>query len=550
MVRKVKRDSYMARNFPEIQVGDVLLEIDGIRFGGDQFEDAMKELRRKLSSRTVCEIVFRTAEEKLRRIRRGQNPSAKRSEGLRVDEGGARVGEAGEDEAMWAMSTTQRMFSNRETSSERESQETELPIRVDLRQADANLLIVVEMADEKAIAEYRINNMSPSHLMYYKQKNIPGNKWYVLQPGESTHYIWENPFATHKLLLVRAGHNILSLDPPREVKGSIISSLCDKGKLITAPLHYLAGSQGESDVIACKFDEIGFSDKLPLPHCSTELHVEVFSEGPAKMLNIFPATNFPSELSFAKQFAIAQIDELKKGIYELSEEMQRHLEIDLDPTLNECIARDGTRLTEKIDRSKEDLIDRIDERQNFLCGKLSLGDASLDLGVSRSERRASLGFDATTLGAYKSPFVSVLGDLEIPHTQSLLMEVLEARDLVPYVTGKKESVYCEIYVKKHKLGDLDYLRRTDDAKPHCTYVCDETLDPTWRGQRFLIPIPEGSVPGRKSLVRVKVMCKSVVDVLNRSLGHVDIEVCVKMLTVVSSKELLLFTLMFLTVLRH
>lgn len=66
-------------------------------------------------------------------------------------------------------------------------------------------------------------------------------------------------------------------------------------------------------------------------------------------------------------------------------------------------------------------------------------------------------------------------------------------------------------------------------KQQFTYVCDDTLEPAWIGQRFLLRVPASGAQNFRGLkVRVEVMSQSVVDILNRSLGKTDIHLsCLK-----------------------
>ena len=45
------------------------------------------------------------------------------------------------------------------------------------------------------------------------------------------------------------------------------------------------------------------------------------------------------------------------------------------------------------------------------------------------------------------PFESVLGDYDIPSTHHLLVQILEAKDLKPFVTGKPEDIFCKVQIK-------------------------------------------------------------------------------------------------------
>ena len=104
--------------------------------------------------------------------------------------------------------------------------------------------------------------------------------------------------------------------------------------------------------------------------------------------------------------------------------------------------------------------------------------------------------------------------MDLGKCHSLLVEVIEAKDLKPFVTGRLESVYCAVSLKGTQ------------SKKLTTYVCEETLEPRWIRQRFLFKLPANMARKdkvRAVKVRVSVMSKSVVDALNRPLGKADVE---------------------------
>ena len=112
------------------------------------------------------------------------------------------------------------------------------------------------------------------------------------------------------------------------------------------------------------------------------------------------------------------------------------------------------------------------------------------------------------LTAGNAPFESILG-LELDGPDKLLVEVIEAKELRPIVQGKMENVFCQIYLKskenasglRHVLGSSSQASRQTQR----TYVVEDTLDPTWRGQRFLFTVKKKAVnEPRLYRLRVKV----------------------------------------------
>jgi hypothetical protein len=112
------------------------------------------------------------------------------------------------------------------------------------------------------------------------------------------------------------------------------------------------------------------------------------------------------------------------------------------------------------------------------------------------------------LTAGNAPFESIL-DLELDGPDKLLVEVLEAKELRPIVQGKTENVFCQIYLKskdnvsglRSVLGSSSQASRQNQR----TYVVEDTLDPTWHGQRFLFTVKQKAVSEpRLYRLRVKV----------------------------------------------
>lgn len=312
VVKGYKRGSYASTD-TDIQVGDVLLAVDGVEYTGSQFDEALAAIKEKLKS-DGCELKFRTVEEKLRLIRRhgarsqaslkrltasptvpataaaaASHPSLATHLRRRMaddsshsydqvanepgflsdlEEGLGGLGAGGFDISsgmlLTARSTDGGMRGMMEGAEEEENSDLQLlPLRVELRQCEASVLIVIQQADDKACAEYRINNASPSHVIYYKQKGISGNRWNVLLPGQEKNYIWEDPFRSHKLV-IRGGSNLLCPEERKEQDTSFLSALCTGigQKLIMNPFHFLSDTDNVTAFVS--FDEIGFKGRLPL----------------------------------------------------------------------------------------------------------------------------------------------------------------------------------------------------------------------------------------------------------------------------------------------
>ena len=82
-------------------------------------------------------------------------------------------------------------------------------MRLDIRQVEASIFIIVDEVTNKAAPGYCLVNKSVSHLIHYRQKNARGSNWRTILPGDSVNYTWEDPFIGRQLM-VQAGRNILT----------------------------------------------------------------------------------------------------------------------------------------------------------------------------------------------------------------------------------------------------------------------------------------------------------------------------------------------------
>ena len=77
-----------------------------------------------------------------------------------------------------------------------------------------------------------------------------------------------------------------------------------------------------------------------------------------------------------------------------------------------------------------------------------------------------------------------------------------------------------IYVQFLSIRSVSRL--SSSTRSHTTYICKETLEPAWVGQRFLFEVPEkASEDTRNVAIRVSVSTKSIVQ-LPKTLGKTDI----------------------------
>jgi hypothetical protein len=129
-----------------------------------------------------------------------------------------------------------------------------------------------------------------------------------------------------------------------------------------------------------------------------------------------------------------------------------------------------------------------------------------------------------------TPLESILGQ-DIRYRNQLAVEVLECKELRPIVMGKTENVFCEISIKSedHKMFPMT-LKKSNNQDPQSqhTYVCHETLDPSFLGQKFLFSVNErAAIEPRRYRIRVTVKTSENLRV-NRFLGMADIHLtCLK-----------------------
>jgi hypothetical protein len=83
------------------------------------------------------------------------------------------------------------------------------------------------------------------------------------------------------------------------------------------------------------------------------------------------------------------------------------------------------------------------------------------------------------------PFESIFGKgIYSPH--KLLVEVIEAKSLLPSIEGKYEDVYCKLSLKK---TTQQFKILTSFGRKMMTSVCDKTLDPVWYNEKFVFDLP-------------------------------------------------------------
>lgn len=437
IVIKSLRPGGFASQHTDIQVGDVLLAIDGEGFTGNQFDAALAVLKEKLRDRG-CVVTFRTVEEKIRLIRE----NALTSQDLLSLDGNNREVVGG----------LNRKTTHGEYDSDLKA------VRVDLKAVEATIFISVSPVDPEAKPEYRIENNSICHVVLYKQRGISGNRWSKLMPGQNINYIWEDPFKDRKLLL-RIGDNILCPKEHSTTDNDLVSSIGRHGgiggDLISKPWGYLAGTTQDNNTIEVNLDEIGFQKAIPVQFNSDgKLFASVISDGPTKALQIAPMESAMNmELAYADKFAEAQMEALKNSKSLIMQCLESVNHSGPNPT-----ARPGVHTDLLRDTILKNLLLNIKMKQVALVQAHSSGMQQSPAAISMGDPMMMKADPSATLKSNLSSFAEFdsLFGMDITRTHNLLVEVLEAKELTPFVTGKKENVFCKVYMKsEEKLSKVE-----------------------------------------------------------------------------------------------
>jgi hypothetical protein len=198
-----------------------------------------------------------------------------------------------------------------------------MELRVELKLIESSVMISIQPLNPLKHYEYRIENRSICYKIFYKQKHIIGNRWLLLNPGQSCNYIWEDPFKPHKLQVL-CGDNILcplnnTSTTQFKVKGKSSSSSLSTSNSrdnnnnqtndntsLSSYWQYISGVNSDYQSTVINFDEIGYENELLLSHKSEQhLIVTVKSEGPIKTLLITPNldnSKLIRELTYCSEF--------------------------------------------------------------------------------------------------------------------------------------------------------------------------------------------------------------------------------------------------------
>ena len=289
VVNGVKRGRY-AYLKTDIEVGDQLIEIDGERVVGSEFDKAISTIRQKLAQ-GPCILRFRTVEEKFRTIREMTMLTDKTSSNnnscnfmvtpRRPVHRSAAVGD--DSDANFFSATS------------------EFNLRVDLRMLDLSTVITLSTIEPEAAPDYRVENQCPNYVIRYKQKGVGGKRFNSLDPGTSAPYYWENPFKAHRLI-VAIGSNLLAPSKVRwlsKQSNDVEENPSNAGDSLVNGFRWIAAATiADLSPSVVLFDKLGFVSTLQVPGSDAKILLRVISDGYMKVLRISPVRSFLFPLPF------------------------------------------------------------------------------------------------------------------------------------------------------------------------------------------------------------------------------------------------------------
>jgi hypothetical protein len=426
VVKAIQSGSIAAKQ-TDIRVGDVLIAVESKPVTGADFEMAMAAIKSKLVH-SDCVIKLRTVEQKLQLLRE----SALHSSGKKLDL----------KKASFSTGDTLRSPSQPWIPFKSFTEVDTLALRVELRQIDSSVVISTSEFNKDLNTEYRIENQSICYRIHFRQKGIPGAPWATLNPGQSCSFIWEDPFKPHKLL-VHIGDNILSPSDNRNaLRFAENGEIGDKGRgddSLGVYLSYTSGMTSDSAVVI-HFDEIGFIETLSLHKNEGHLLATIKSEGPSKVLIVTP--------SLKKSEVLKELDFSSYFIYEQSR-LIKDLEEKVDLLVEACVesehsSRKQTNISKAIDHIFKDFIRKAQEIQSAYVFNSHNSPQPQSKNHSVTVNELQPPIEKSEYVSYK-PFDRMF-EAGIDRPNQILVEILEAREITPFVAGKSEDIYCKLYI--------------------------------------------------------------------------------------------------------
>jgi len=340
-----------------------------------------------------------------------------------------------------------------------------MELRVELKLIESSVMISIQHLNPSKHYEYRIENRSVCYKIYYKQKGVIGNKWLLLNPGQSCNYIWEDPFKPHKLQVL-CGDNVLCptnntlnplFVPSKQFK--VNSNLIDHNVTSLSSYWKYIGGINIDQTTTVNFDEIGYENELLLSHKSdSHLIVTVKSEGPIKLLLITPNLDngkLIKELTYCSEF-------MKNQSFCLDMLMQEYEQLKLSsltllqsshPSSSLSTSTSSTPLSfQMITQYMNDKIIHISNEQKKIINRnhmmfddqSSSSSSSIHNHHHDDDNNDESSSSSSLLVSYRH--FDRLVDIGITKLNQLEIEVLEAKELAPLVFGKMEDIYCQVFL--------------------------------------------------------------------------------------------------------
>ena len=290
LVKDIRKDLY-AGKMTDIQIGDVLLSLDGHPYSGPIFEQFMLDLKDTLAH-PGTRMRFRTHEEKLRLIRSKAAMMESQRTRVLLAQGAKYVD----------LTKSEHMDDGFDLAA----------LKLDMSPTGSTTFVVASPVAADESPYYRVENNTSAFSIFYKQKcesrRCERNRWTLLRPGTGEDYVWDDPVG-EKIIMVRLGRNILS--PTSDAEGQT-QTQAEK----TWSLGGFAGI-GVTDLtpaVFIKMDKLGEVVEFPAYDAhKSKIFVQVKSYGLTKTLHVMCTRVYlPSELSYCAAFARGQLDTLEK----------------------------------------------------------------------------------------------------------------------------------------------------------------------------------------------------------------------------------------------
>lgn len=434
LVKKVVTGKW-ATDRSDVQVGDVLLAIDGVSMiGEDYFDRAMGLIKDRPKNSYVpnsykMTLTFRTAEEKLKLIREGR--------GLALDEGIADI--ENDDANAEPQALDHENYVDGDYIGHLAYGERTI-VRIDIQSISSSTYSIVDTVSDEKGSEYMVKNESACYVLQLRQKGIYGNKWITMPPQTELYYVWDDPFKRQKRLLLRVIDNVVS---PNDNEGRIVDTIeaitVDFEKINHFESIKLYGPEGKKMIVRVDADK-------------TTRVMRFCHESP-------PESNQVNEMKVHQEVAFTS----------LSIETQTRVLRDFlhSPFFDIPIDGDYTSAQFKgqfYEQAVHDTLKLIQEPLQNYANQLG-------------------GDHVKNLDSYSCP--DTLVGKEIYWLNRLNVDVIKGKSLRPSAVGRFDDVYCKIRLQDKKMT----FSNLTNPNVLMTSTCERTLNPEWFRERLVFKTP-------------------------------------------------------------